>query len=208
MLGLKKSGMEVSAVEKPKRTWSTRRKLLIALGALIVIIALAVGLGVGLTRGDGGDDDDGDDDQNEIPPSGPNRTAIWKPEAGISWQIVLQKPIDLSSSDDDLSPDVEVYDIDAVDNSYETISLLQKMGKKVICYFSAGTYEDWRHDKDDFDEEDIGNPLDEWEGERWLNVSSPRVHDIMKKRIHDAWAVGCDAIDPDNVDGYVSLPGE
>ena len=193
-------------VEKPKRPWSLRRKLLIALAALLVVIGLAVGLGVGLTRNNGGNDDGGSDDDNggnDIPSSGPNRTETWTPKAETSWQIVLSHAIDVNN-ENDLSPDVEVYDIDAEDNDHETISTLRKMGKKVICYFSAGSYENWRRDKDDFDESDLGKPLDGWAGERWVNVSSPGIRNIMKKRIHDAWAIGCDAIDPDNVDGYVS----
>lgn len=191
-----------NALAKPKRSWSMRRKIIVAVAALIIVVGLAVGLGVGLTRNNDDGDDDNDSD-NDIPANGPNRTETWAPKAGISWQIVLSKAIDVSS-EDDLSPDVEVYDIDAQDNSHETISALRKMGKKVICYFSAGSYENWRRDKDDFDEADLGKPLDGWPGERWVNVSSPGIRSIMKKRIHDMWAIGCDAIDPDNVDGYVS----
>jgi len=206
MLGFGKSQATVDAVErKPKRSWSLRRKLLVAVIAIVFVIALAVGLGVGLTRGRGdGDDDggDGDDGSGDLPESGPDRESAWQPGAGVSWQIVLLQPIKVESNVDDLKPDVEVYDLDLFDNDIETFKTLQDGGKKVICYFSAGSWENFREDKDEFDEDDLGKELDGWPGERWLNLSSSSVRDIMKKRIKIAWQKGCDAIDPDNVDGY------
>lgn len=50
----------------------------------------------------------------------------------------------------------------------------------------------------------MGAELDGWPGERWLKLSSENVRNIMKKRIDLAWRKGCDGVDPDNVDGYVS----
>ncbi|WP_296982880.1 endo alpha-1,4 polygalactosaminidase [Thalassolituus sp. UBA1505] len=38
----------------------------------------------------------------------------------------------------------EIYDIDLFDNSASVIADLQAGGHKVICYFSGGSYEDWR----------------------------------------------------------------
>lgn len=207
MLGFGKSHARVGAVEKPtKRSWSLRKKLCLVLIAVIVIIGLAVGLGVGLTRGgdDDGDDDgdDGDDGQSNVPDEGPERDSAWTPRVNDSWQIVLRYPIDLDSSSD-VEPNVEVYDLDLYDNDIETFRSLQDADKKVICYFSAGSWEDWRDDKDDFDDADLGKELDGWPGERWINVSSSSVRNIMKERIKLAWRKGCDAIDPDNVDGFV-----
>lgn len=206
MLGFGKSSARVDGAEKPtKRSWSLRKKLLVVALAAIVIIGLAVGLGVGLTRG-GSDGDDGDDeevDSDGVPERGPSRDSTWKPSVGDSWQIVLRYPIDLDSVDD-LDPDVEVWDLDLYDNDIETFDALRDAGKKVICYFSAGSWENWRDDKDDFDEDDLGKELDGWPDERWVNVSSSGVRDIMAKRINYAWRKGCDAIDPDNVDGFVS----
>lgn len=209
MLGFEKSQATVDAAGKPKQPWSLKRKLLLALVAIVVIIGLAVGLGVGLTRGGGGSDDDGSDDDNtddsgDSGGSGPDRESKWKPGVGDSWQIVLKQAIKLESSDD-IDPDVDVYDLDLFDNDIEIFQTLQDAGKKVICYFSAGSWEDYRDDKDDFDKDDLGKELDGWPDERWLKLSSTGVRDIMKKRIKTAWEKGCDAIDPDNVDGYVSI---
>jgi hypothetical protein len=210
MLGFGKSQGTVDALEsKGKRSCSLRRKLLVAIIVIVIVVALAVGLGVGLTRGRGDGDDGGSDygdASDDLPESGPDRESAWQPRVADSWQIVLKEPIKVESNLDDLEPDVDVYDLDLFDNDIETFKMLQGSGKKVICYFSAGSWENFRQDKDEFDEDDLGKELDGWPGERWLNLSSSGVRDIMKQRIKIAWQKGCDAIDPDNVDGYVSLP--
>ena len=102
---------------------------------------------------------------------------------------------------------VLLYDIDLFDTPKEEIDKLHKMGKKVICYFSAGSYENWREDKDKFPKEALGNELDGWEGERWLDVRNKKVWEIMQNRIALAKEKGCDGVEPDNVDGYANDTG-
>jgi hypothetical protein len=101
----------------------------------------------------------------------------------------------------------KIYDIDLFDTSKETIFKLKAKGKKVICYFNAGAFEDWRKDANKFDKKDIGKPMKGWEGEYWLNIKSPRVRKIMIERMKLAKEKGCDGIDPDNVDGYTHKTG-
>merc|ERR1712093_405314 len=140
----------------------------------------------------------GDDSPQPPPVNNTNATegTFWRPEAGTSWQIVLEYALN------DTTPDVSVYDIDLFTNPKSTIDDLHSQGRKVICYFSAGSYEDFRPDADSFDKSDYGKPLDGWPGEWWLNVSSTNVRDIMTTRIELAKTKGCDGVDPDNVDGY------
>lgn len=200
-----------AAGEKPKTSWPPWKKLgLVAVA--VVIIGLAVGLGVGLTRNKGGGSDDSDDSDNSTDSSssdaasGVNNTSLWKPPVGATWQIILKSPIALDSDNNAsaLTPDVDIWDLDLYDNPTSTFTALRAAGKHVICYFSAGSWEDWRDDAGDFDKSDLGKNLDGWEGEKWLNVSSENVRSIMKTRIKLAAEKGCHAIDPDNVDGYVS----
>ncbi len=101
----------------------------------------------------------------------------------------------------------KVYEVDLFDTSEETIKQLQNEGKTVICYFSAGTYEDWRPDAGQFPSEAIGKPLENWEGEYWLDIRNPTVREITKNRIILAKEKGCDGVDPDNVDGYTHDTG-
>ena len=139
-------------------------------------------------------------------PSEP-RAAVWKPEVGTKWQIVLESSIVADSS---VKPDVPIYDIDLYTNTNDgkdaerVIGKLHDQGKKVICYFSAGTYEPDRPDSDRFEDSDLGAKLPDWPKERWLDIRHDNVRNIIKDRIDIAADMGCDAIDPDNMDGYVS----
>jgi hypothetical protein len=120
---------------------------------------------------------------------------------GATWQWQLSDlPVDTSF-------DVEIYDIDLFDNDAGTIADLHALGRRVVCYFSAGSFEDWRPDAGDFPESAKGDPLDGWPGERWLDVRAPLVRDIMKARLDLAAQKGCDGVEPDNVDGYANDSG-
>jgi endo-alpha-1,4-polygalactosaminidase (GH114 family) len=184
---------------EPRSCFSARgrRFWFILCGTLLIIaIALGVGLGVGLTRGSSS----GSASSTPSPPltNTTNATtgSFWTPHAGASWQIVLEYPLN------DTSLDVAVYDIDLFDNPSSTISALHAMNRSVICYFSAGSYENWRPDADQFKPSDYAKELDGWPGEYWLNTNSSNVRNIMSARLALAASKGCDGVDPDNVDGY------
>jgi hypothetical protein len=185
------------------QSWITRRGkwfLILSVSTVLVIaIALGVGLGVGLNQG-GGDDNSPPASAPTLPPSASNPNAtggtFWKPTAGESWQIVLDYTLN------DTSVNASVYDIDLFTNPTSTFQNLQSMGRKVICYFSAGSYEPGRPDSNNFTAADKGKGLDGWPGELWLNTSSPNVRNIMAARLKLAAEKGCDGVDPDNVDVY------
>ncbi len=126
--------------------------------------------------------------------------AIYRPPVGVSWQWQLTGTLNTAYN-------AELYDIDLFDTPQQTIDELHAAGKRVICYFSAGSYENWRPDKELFQKRDLGNPLDGWDGERWLDIRSEQVKDIMKSRLDRAAAKGCDGVEPDNVDGYDNNSG-
>lgn len=180
-----------------------RRFIVIGAIAMFLAIALAVGLGVGLTVGrpTGDSSNDSSAPSSSATPISGDATnvpaSVWKPKSGVTWQLFLQGKLS-----DTNNQGYDVWDIDLYDNDASTIKALQDQGSKVVCYFSAGSYEDWRSDKGDFQESDLGNGLDGWPGERWLNLNSANVHKIMEARMDLAVQKGCDAIDPDNVDGY------
>lgn len=137
--------------------------------------------------------------------STPKQKDLWVPEVGAKWEIILSQVFKIPKGGaTKLDPSVTVYDLDLFENSKNTFSALQKAGKHVICYFSAGSWEDWRDDKDEFPAKDLGKTMDGWPDEKWVNIRSTAVRAIMAKRIKVAADKGCDAIDPDNMDGYVS----
>lgn len=119
---------------------------------------------------------------------------------GLSWQWQLSGPVNIGY-------DVTVYDIDLFDIDKATIEALHNQNRIVICYFSAGSFEAWRDDADLFLTQELGDPLDGWEDERWLDIRSDNVMQIMKERISLAATKGCDAVEPDNVDGYTNNSG-
>lgn len=124
----------------------------------------------------------------------------YKPAAGVKWQIQLSGKVNPSYP-------VALYDIDMFDSPDGLIQALHASGKHVICYFSAGSSENWRPDFSKFQPTDMGNPLEGWPGERWLDVRSANVRQIMQARMDTAKQKGCDGVDPDNVDGYTNKPG-
>ncbi|KAH7069368.1 glycoside hydrolase superfamily [Paraphoma chrysanthemicola] len=120
---------------------------------------------------------------------------------GQKFQIILLGIPDVSKMP--LPPtDAPVWDIDLFDNPASAMKALKAAGKIVICYFSAGTAEDWRTDYKDFAAADMGKVLPEWPNEKWIRTGSQSIRNIMAKRIKLAADKGCDAIDPDNTDGY------
>lgn len=124
----------------------------------------------------------------------------WVPVASDTWQWQLRGKLNTSY-------DVAIYDIDLFDSAPEKIAALKQAGRKVVCYFSAGSSENWRSDFKKFKESDQGKKLDDWEGERWLDIRSSNVRDIMTARLDLAASKGCDGVEPDNVDGYANDTG-
>jgi hypothetical protein len=87
------------------------------------------------------------------------------------------------------------------------IDELRAKGRTVICYFSAGSRENYRPDAGSFLPADYGNPLDGWPDENWLDVRSANVRTIMKARLDLAVGKHCHGVEPDNVDGYANDSG-
>lgn len=122
----------------------------------------------------------------------------WRPGVGITWQIQLIRPPGAGQ----IIPGLDAYEIDLFETSAQRIAAIKATGAKVICYFSAGTYEEWRPDRKKFPARVIGNELADWPGERYLDIRTKQVRTIMVARMDLAVQKGCDAVDPDNVDGY------
>jgi endo-alpha-1,4-polygalactosaminidase (GH114 family) len=101
----------------------------------------------------------------------------------------------------------QIITIDMEDSTTEEIIGLKDRGYEVYCYISAGTYESWRSDADNFPEEIKGKNLENWDKENWLDISSPKTLEIMKARIERAADKGCNGVDFDNVDGYTNNTG-
>ncbi len=125
---------------------------------------------------------------------------VWAPKQGVSWQWQLNGRIDTSVR-------AKVYDVDA-EVSRKVVRRLHADGRRVVCYISAGSFENWRPDRTAFPASVKGRPLDGWPGERWLDIRALSVlRPIMAARMDVCRRKGFDAVEPDNVDGYANDSG-
>lgn len=151
--------------------------------------------------GDGGGtepDDAPAGDEVEIEPI--TQGAWYRPDVSTTWQWQLQGVLNTGY-------DVELYDVDLFETSPAAISSLQQSGRRVICYFSAGTFEPFRPDANRFRSSELGAPLEDFPEERWLDIRSENVLEIMRNRMDMALSSGCDGVEPDNVDGFANSSG-
>ena len=126
----------------------------------------------------------------------PVTTGNWyRPEVDVDWHWQLQGQVDTSY-------DVELWDLDLFEAPDSLIDELHNDNRKVICYFSAGTAEDFRDDIGILQESDMGDTLPDYDDERWLDIRSPRVLELALGRLDYAVERGCDGVEPDNVDAW------
>lgn len=134
-----------------------------------------------------------------LPPEEPD-PEHYQPPVDTSWHLQLQ-------GTPRLDVQARLYELDLFDTSSQTITALHAQQRKLLCYFSAGSLEDWRPDASSFPSSVQGESLADWPGETWLDIRSNTVRDLMRKRLQLARDKGCDGVDPDNVDGYLQNSG-
>jgi hypothetical protein len=118
-----------------------------------------------------------------------------------TWQIQYTNEVDLTL-------DVDVYNLDLFGTNSADIAQLHERGIFVMCYFSAGSFEDWRPDINDFPNEVLGKDYTGWAGEKWLNIRKiDLLAPIMLARLDLASQKKCDGVDPDNVHGFINDTG-
>jgi hypothetical protein len=127
--------------------------------------------------------------------------ARWDPAPGATWQWQLDQPVNTSYN-------VQVYDVDMFETPIETVRTLHTQGRKVICYISVGSWEDWRPDAASFPAIVLGNNYPGWPGERFLDIRRiDLLGPIMRARLDLCKTKGFDAIEPDNMDTFEANTG-
>ena len=92
-------------------------------------------------------------------------------------------------------------------NTQATIDRIHKYKAKAICYISAGTWEKWRPDAKKFSAA-VKGKSNGWRQEKWLDIrQTALLLPIMQTRITMCKNKGFDAIEFDNVDGYLNNTG-
>ncbi len=128
-------------------------------------------------------------------------SSIWLPSLKTSWQIQFTGKINTAVNAD-------MLDLDLFDTPTSTVNTLHKQGKKVICYLNAGSFEDWRPDKNKFPQSILGNNYAGWPGEKWLDIRQiNKLAPIMRGRLDLCKKKGFDGVDVDNVNGYTNKTG-
>jgi hypothetical protein len=143
-------------------------------------------------------------------------SASWTPARGARWQWILDGnaeacrnvnvavcDIDWRSGEDETRPVSDPVNVAAVQARRRLIRDLQGRGTKVVCYIEAG---DWNRERRDYralPTSALGNTIDGWLSERWVNVSSshrPQVLQVMQARVNECAADGFDAMEFDMVE--------
>jgi hypothetical protein len=109
---------------------------------------------------------DGSSDNSTTPTDTPPVTtndSLWIPAINTSWQWQLTSSVDQSV-------DADMYDIDLFDNETSVVASLHAQGRRVVCYISVGSWENWRPDANQFPASVIGNDYEGWPGEKWLDI--------------------------------------
>lgn len=135
-----------------------------------------------------------------VQPAAAATASWWRPDSAGAWTLQLSGNVTPAAG-------ATVVDADLFDTTTAKVADWHRAGLKVICYFSAGSSENWRPDFAAFREADQGKALAGWPGERWLDTRSGNVRAIMAARLDLARDKGCDGVDPDNVDGYANDTG-
>jgi len=131
-----------------------------------------------------------------------SRAGIWRPKPTTRpWQFQLQGKIDTSIK-------APVYEVDGFDTPAATVRKLHSQGRKVICYISAGSWENYRPDRNLFPRSVLGNRYEGYPDERWLDIRNYRKFaKPLKARFRMCARKGFDGVEADNVAGYQNPTG-
>jgi hypothetical protein len=202
------------SVRSPRR----RARAAATIGVLVVAIAQLVGVAGGAAapadavgasspvHGDGAVRSGVRDGGARLDPPVVRAPNAWTPTVRTSWDWQI------ASVPSAPYRDVRMLDVDGFEATAKDVAAMHAAGQKVVCYVSGGTWERWRPDADQFPARLKGALLDEWPGERWLDVRDVQKQDsvlarIMNKRLAMCRAKGFDAVEWDNMDAYQNRPG-
>ena len=108
--------------------------------------------------------------------------------------------------------DIDLYVDQAISGNNTTldtaaVNAIHAAGGKAICYVSAGTWENWRVDANQFPASVLGSK-NGWPGEKWLDIRQTSILlPIMEARVQKCRQAGFDGVEWDNVDGFSNRTG-
>jgi hypothetical protein len=155
--------------------------------------------------------------------------ACWHPAVNARWQYQLQGVAAYASTGGinvgiSATPftggaavhptvfDIDLYVDESISGNNTTldtaaVNAIHAAGGKAICYISAGTWENWRVDANQFPASVLGSK-NGWPGEKWLDIRQTSVLlPIMEARVQKCRQAGFDGVEWDNVDGFSNRTG-
>jgi hypothetical protein len=156
------------------------------------------------------------------------RTRWSIPTGSVSWQWVLNHPLDTGNpsdlgTDDSLpdgspAPAPSVYDIDAIINPASTVAALHARGAHVICYVEAGSAGNYYTAAQEgiatsyYDQLKaagvLGNVLPGYSQENFVNINAPVAVGIIESMIRQQCAAkGFDAVETDLDETFTGYDG-
>jgi hypothetical protein len=155
--------------------------------------------------------------------------ACWHPPLNARWQYQLQGVAAYASTGGinvgisaipytggaAVHPsvfDIDLYVDQAISGNNTTfdtaaVNAIHAAGGKAICYLSAGTWENWRVDANQFPASVLGSK-NGWPGEKWLDIRQTSILlPIMEARVQKCRQAGFDGVEWDNVDGFSNRTG-
>lgn len=123
-------------------------------------------------------------------------------QRNYTWQLLAW------SGAKDNTVNANMVDIDLFDQN-SLIPSLKSKGQLSICYYSAGSAENWRPDvkanPTAWAAVSVG-PMNGWPAEQWLDITKlSQLQPLMANRLDMAARYGCDAVEPDNTDCHVNI---
>jgi hypothetical protein len=167
------------------------------------ITALAVAVGCSATEGPLLHAIDAASVEDAAPAAGEGGSAgsaAMQPLAqDMAWQYQLVGDVDASI-------DAELFVID-LDETEEVLADLRAQNKVTVAYISAGTFEPWRTDTEQFPDAALGRPLDAYPNERWLDIRNQEVRALMAARLDRARNLGFAGVLPTSLTAHLNDTG-
>lgn len=116
----------------------------------------------------------------------------YAPPNDARWWAQLDGAVDIQQPADFFYLDPEQQDPD-------DLATLRAQGRPYLCYLSAGSVEAFRRDAEDFPARVVGNELQNFPREHWLDVRDGAVRDLMAKRVTALAAFGCAGVPPSSL---------
>ncbi len=152
-------------------------------------------------------------DPNPVPvPQNPG--TWWKPGPIKKFQIIHASDMDEVREKVKKDTQVLTFELDSLVEDFEGTEVadyVHSLGAKLICYTSEG-YQKSHHDEAQYPEdakggnicrkEIFGKCVSWWPGEKWGNPKKESLKKFLHGRFKKAKELGCDGVEPDNMDQH------